>query len=221
VRTEPIDAYVFDLYGTLVDYDSLAARYDGAGVDGKSLVSAWRQKQLAYALAATVMDRYADFDTLTERAFAYVAQIFNVAHGPAERRDAVAAWASLPAFPDAAATLHGLRARGYRTAVLSNGTPAGIAATLGGAGLAPALDAVLSVDAVRAFKPRAAVYELAVRHFASRPERIAFVSSNGWDAVGAAEFGMTVTWCNRSRLPAETFGAAPARTIATLAELLD
>jgi 2-haloacid dehalogenase len=50
-------------------------------------------------------------------------------------------------------------------------------------------------------------------------ERITFVSSNGWDATGAAEFGFSVIWCNRSGAPPETFGALPRRIIASLAEL--
>lgn len=217
---EAVEAYVFDLYGTLVDYGSLGGHYRGGGAAGNAFVAAWRQKQLQYAMAATLMDRYADFDTLTGRAYAYVAAQFGEPADADACAAAVRAWAALPAFPDALETLRALRARGSRTAVLSNGTPAGIAATVAASGLAPELDALLSVDAVRGFKPRRDVYALATAHFATRAERLAFVSSNGWDAAGAAEFGFAVTWCNRAGLPHETFGAPPARTIATLAELL-
>jgi len=218
VNDRPVDAYVFDLFGTLVDYGALAGRY---GDDGSAFTFAWRQKQLQYAFAATIMDRYVDFDAITERSYAYVSAVYGKATDAASCAEAVRAWAELPAFPDAAATLRELRARGQKTVVLSNGTPAGIAATLRSCGLADLLDAALSVDAVHAFKPSPKVYRLAVDYVASPPERIGFVSSNGWDAAGAAEYGLAVTWCNRAGLPAETFGAAPLRTIATLRELLD
>jgi 2-haloacid dehalogenase len=214
------DAYVFDLYGTLLNFASLSGRFRELVADADRLVADWRAKQLLYAFAATAMDRYADFDTLTGLAFDYACGLHGVAADPGRRAGAVAAWSALPAFPDATEALATLRARDARCAVLSNGTPGAIAAALAGAGIAGYFEATLSVDAVRAYKPRPAVYELAVARFATQPGRIVFVSSNGWDATGAAEFGLRVVWCNRSGLPAETFGKPPERTIASLTELL-
>jgi 2-haloacid dehalogenase len=214
------NAYVFDLYGTLLDYGSLAQIFAPLVARPDVFVSDWRQKQVQYTFAAALMDRYVDFDTLTGRAFAYVCAAHGVEPDAAQRSLAVEAWSALPAYPDAVDTLRTLHARGERCAVLSNGTPRAIAAALEHAGVAPFLEASLSVDAARTYKPKAPVYELAVRHFAMRPDRIAFVSSNGWDATGAAEFGFRVTWCNRAGLPAETFGKGPERTIRSLAELL-
>ncbi len=118
------------------------------------------------------------------------------------------------------AAIAGLRERGAKTAILSNGTPHGIAEATGRAGIAHLFDALLSVDAVRRYKPHPAVYELATTRFATSPERVAFVSSNGWDATGGAEFGFAVHWCNRGGLPAETFARAPVRVVASLADLL-
>jgi 2-haloacid dehalogenase len=131
------------------------------------------------------------------------------------------AWSALPAFPDVPDALAALRERGVRTAVLSNGTPRAIEATLAANNLSHLFDAAISVDSARNFKPRPTVYSLAVDRFGVPREQIAFVSSNGWDATGAAEFGFQAIWCNRAGLPAETFGKPPARTISTLAALLD
>lgn len=216
-----VDAYVFDLYGTLVDYGSLRSRFVGLVADPDGFVATWRQKQLQYALTATSMERYADFDTLTGLAFQYAAALHGLPYDEAQRAASRDAWSALPPFADVADTLRALRARGARTAVLSNGTPRAIAATLAAARLTEAFDAALSVDVVRTYKPRPAVYALAVEYFALPAGRIAFVSSNGWDATGAAEFGFQAIWCNRARLPAETFGKKPARTLVTLEELLD
>ncbi len=213
--------YVFDLYGTLVDFTTLRDPFREQVADPDAFVLYWRQKQLSYAFAATLMGRYVDFDTLTGYAFDYTAQAHGLTNAPALRAGALAAWSRLPAFPDAAGAVAALRARGAKTAVLSNGTPAALAQTLATAGLAMQFDAVLSVDAVRAYKPHPSVYRLATDFFATSPDRIAFVSSNGWDATGAAEFGFRVRWCNRSGAPPETFGAPPERTIASLAHLLD
>lgn len=213
-------AYVFDLYGTLVDYATLRDRFVEHVADPDAFVLHWRQKQLAYAFAATLMDRYIDFDTLTGFAFDYSGAAHGLVVDADMRADAIAAWSHLPAFGDVATTIDALRARGIVTAVLSNGTPQALSATLATAGLADRFAAVLSVDAVRKYKPHADAYRLATEHFSTSPDRIAFVSSNGWDATGAAEFGFRVRWCNRGGLATETLGRAPERVISSLHELL-
>jgi 2-haloacid dehalogenase len=216
-----VDAYVFDLYGTLVDYGSLRSIFTARVADPDAFVATWRQKQLQYALTATSMDRYTDFDRLTVLAFRYAAALHGLSDEATQNFEPSDAWSKLPAFPDVLPALQALRARGIRAAVLSNGTPRGLAAVLAASGLVSALETALSVDAVREYKPRPAVYALAVRHFATSPQRIVFVSSNGWDVTGAAEFGFRAVWCNRSGLPAETFGKPPERTFQTLDALID
>jgi 2-haloacid dehalogenase len=216
----PVEAYVFDLYGTLLDFGSLSEHFEGLVADPVAFVDAWRRKQLQYALTASAMERYVDFDTLTAFAFDYTCAAHDLRPDAAARAAALEAWSALPPFADVAEALTLLRARGRRCAVLSNGTARAVAAALGGAGLADFFETVLSVEAVRTYKPRPAVYELAVAYFGVAPERVAFVSSNGWDATGAAEFGFRVTWCNRAGQPAETFGKAPERIVRSLTELL-
>jgi 2-haloacid dehalogenase len=82
------------------------------------------------------------------------------------------------------------------------------------------LDAVISVDQVGVFKPAPAVYELAVRRLGIEKQRIGFVSSNGWDALGAKSFGFTVFWINRARAPVDRLGFTPDRIVAGLDEIL-
>ncbi len=214
------DAYVFDLYGTLVDHGSLANVAASFVPDAAAFVATWRAKQIAYAFAATLMERYVDFDDLTARAFDYAAALHGATVDGATRARTIGAWQDLPAYADVPAAIAALRERGAKTAILSNGTPRGIAKATEHAGIAHLFEALLSVDAVRRYKPHPSVYELATTRFATTSDRIAFVSSNGWDATGAAEFGFAVQWCNRGGLPAETFGRAPARVIASLADLV-
>jgi 2-haloacid dehalogenase len=213
-------AFVFDLYGTLVDFTSLHERVAGTAPDPRRFVETWRSKQLAYAFASTLMGRYEDFDALTGYALAYAAAVHGVPLGSELRAALVEAWSGLPAYPEVAATLAALRAQGIPLAILSNGTPRALARSVENAGLGGVFDAVLSVDAVRAYKPSPSVYALAERALGLERGRIGFVSANGWDATGAAQFGFDVYWCNRGHAPAETFGPAPAHTIASLADLL-
>ena len=51
------------------------------------------------------------------------------------------------------------------------------------------------------------------------PARIAFVSSNGWDACAAKANGYRVLWCNRFGQAPERIPEAPDAEIASLAEL--
>jgi 2-haloacid dehalogenase len=78
---------------------------------------------------------------------------------------------------------------------------------------------LLSADAARAFKPNPTVYRLAVDTTGLPPERIGFVTANGWDAAGAGAFGLRVAWLRSdpaARLPAV---GAPEPTIATWPEI--
>jgi 2-haloacid dehalogenase len=112
-----------------------------------------------------------------------------------------------------------LRAADLRTAILSNGTPAMLAAAVAAAGLDRLFDVVLSVEDVGVFKPDPRVYQLAVDRLGISAATIAFVSSNGWDAHAASAFGMLVVWCNRYGQRRERLPGAPDREITTLAEL--
>lgn len=212
--------YVFDLFGTLVDYASLAQRCSAFVPDPATFVTAWRAKQISYSFAASLMDRYVDFDTITACAFDYAVALHAIDLRGDDRTAAIEAWTSLPAYADARAAVAAVRSRGTKTAILSNGTPHAIARTLANANLEGLFDATISVDEVRAYKPHPSVYALVTARFATTPERVVFVSSNGWDATGAAEFGFDVRWCNRAKMPAETFGRKPQRTIASLADLV-
>jgi 2-haloacid dehalogenase len=215
-------AIVFDLFGTLLDIRSLETAAARWTAEPAALVTSWREKQLGYAFAAAILDRYADFDELTARALQYALERQGLsAVGPAERAALCAAWSEVAPYPDALPALDALRRRDIRCAVLTNGTPATARAAIVNAGLTDAIDVTLSVDAVQTYKPNRRVYTLATEHYATTADRLVFVTANGWDATGAAAFGMTVAWCNRLGAPAETFGPPPTWTIRGLAELAD
>ncbi len=106
-------------------------------------------------------------------------------------------------------------------AVLSNGEPDGMARQVEAAGLAPLFDALLSVEPAGTFKPDPRTYALATAHFGCAPSEIAFVSSNPWDAFGAAVFGFQVCWINRHARPVEYGLGGRAAILPDLAGLAD
>src|SRR5882724_8925251 len=119
----PVRAYVFDAYGTLFDVHAAVSRHrDAAGPEADRFSEIWRTKQLEYAWMLSAAGHYVDFWTLTERALDYAfARVPSV--GRALRATLLDAYFKLDAFPDARAALTALKAKGMRTAILSNGTP--------------------------------------------------------------------------------------------------
>ena len=214
-----VNAYVFDAYGTLFDVHAAIGRHRAAaGADADRFSEIWRTKQLEYSWTLTLAGRYVDFWTLTERALDYAfARVPSVDRGL--RAKLLDAYLTLDAFPDARATLAALKAKGARLAILTNGAPPMVAAAVKAAGIADLLDAVLSVDTVRQYKPRPEVYALATTTLGVEPPAVAFVSSNRWDVMGAVSFGFRAFWINRARMPDEYADVPPLRQIGSLAEL--
>jgi len=114
-----------------------------------------------------------------------------------------------------------LRRRGVPTGILSNGDPDMLQVAIKSAGLADHLQHVLSVHGVQRYKTDPAAYALGPAALKLAPREILFVSSNGWDAIGATWFGYTTLWVNRAGLPLEALDTEPTRTGSSLRDVLD
>ena len=64
-------------------------------------------------------------------------------------------------------------------------------------GLDQVLEATVSVDAKKVFKPAPEAYTLIKEKLGVAPTNVLFVSSNPWDACGAKTFGLNVAWIER------------------------
>jgi 2-haloacid dehalogenase len=222
-------AVIFDAYGTLFDVHSVVAAAEQMFPGhGDALSQLWRLKQIEYTQLRTLSDpagaRYRPFWDITLDALRYAARRLNLPLTGAGEKRLMDEYACLSAFPDVLPALRRLReprADGARTglAILSNGNPQMLDIAVKSSGMGGLFDHVLSVDAVRAYKPSAAAYSLGTAAFDATPEELVFVSSNGWDAAGAGWFGYTTFWINRQRLPAEELGVTPNGTGGGMAEL--
>ena len=211
------EALVFDAYGTLYDVHSVQARaeslFPGKGAELSRL---WRTKQLEYTWLRSLMRRYVPFSTVTREALAYACEALGL-ELTAERMEALMGeYLMLATFPEVSQAME--RLAGRKLAILSNGSPDMLEPVVRHSGLA--LDAVLSVDELKVFKPAPEVYELAVRRLSLPKARIGFVSSNCWDALGARSFGFSVFWLNRAGLPVDRLGFRPDRVLRSLDEIL-
>jgi 2-haloacid dehalogenase len=212
-------AAIFDAYGTLLDVHAAVGRHAAWLGDQAGAISAlWRAKQIEWSWILSATRAYEPFWSLTGRALDHALAVHGV-RDAALRAGLLDAYREVDAYPEAAPMLAALRAQGIPTAILSNGSPEMLAASVAAGGLGPLLDDVLSVHPLRCFKPDARVYALATARFACQPHEIAFVSSNAWDAYGAARFGFRVFWVNRGGTPAEYWLDELATILPDLASL--
>ena len=214
-----IRACVFDAYGTLFDFASAASRCrDTLGNEADRLTALWRDKQLQYTWLRAAQGRHADFWQVTGDALDFALETLDLAE-PGVRDRLMQLYLRLDPFPEVRAVLRQLRVAGFRTAILSNGSPRMLAAAVDNAGLGDLLDAVLSVEAVAVYKPHPKVYQHAVDQLGVAADAIAFQSSNAWDSHAASAFGMKVVWCNRYGQRRERLPGRPDHEIRSLSEL--
>lgn len=137
---------------------------------------------------------------------------------PVLRERLMSLYLTLRTFPEVPDTLARLKAAGFTTAILSNGSPAMLDAAIRGSKIGGLIDLVLSVEEVGVYKPHPDVYRLAVDRLGLAPAAIAFSSSNSWDAYAASAFGLRVVWCNRYGQKPERLPGHPDREITSLAD---
>ena len=106
-----------------------------------------------------------------------------------------------------------------RLAILSNGNPEMLEPMVAASSLADRFEAVLSVDAAKVFKPDPKVYRLVEARCGVKPDKVCFLSSNCWDAHGAAHFGFSTVWVNRTGAPDDNLPGALVAEIRDLSHL--
>ncbi len=217
--TQPYAAYVFDAYGTLFDVHAAVRRHaSDIGPDGPRLSEIWRNKQLEYSWVRSLMGAYQDFWALTEQALDY-ALAATPSVDKAHRQDLLDAYWKLDCYAEVPQVLKGLKARGAKLAILSNGSKAMLESAVKNALLDDILDDVFSVEDVEVFKTAPSVYELVATGYRLYPDAISFQSSNRWDIAGARKFGFRTVWINRAGNPDEYLDFTPHAVLPDLTRL--
>jgi 2-haloacid dehalogenase len=83
-------------------------------------------------------------------------------------------------------------------------------------GLDRVLDATISIDSQKIFKPAPDTYTLIEARLDVRPAEVLFVSSNPWDACGAKAFGLNVAWIERVTPEAMALACVKSDVVAPL-----
>jgi 2-haloacid dehalogenase len=191
-----IKAVVFDAYGTLYDIQSVAAVTEQAFPGyGDIITQIWRIKQLEYTWLRSLMRRYEDFSVVTRESLTYTLRVLGLADDAVAFDRIMDKYLHLDLYADALSALAALKGR--KLAILSNGSSDMLHALVKNSGLDRVLDATISVDQKRIFKPAPDAYTLIEEKLGARPDEVLFVSSNPWDACGAKAFGLNVAWIER------------------------
>lgn len=214
-------AVLFDAYGTLFDVYSVGLLAEQLFPGrGEALAQLWRDKQIDYTRLLTMAGRYQPFWELTRAGLRFAAQRLNLDLNAAGEDRLMNQYRHLSAFPENREVLAELQRRGVPAGILSNGDPEMLAVATKSAGFDGLLQHVISVHGVQRFKTDPAAYALGPQTLGLPARDILFVSSNGWDAIGATWHGYTTLWVNRAGLPLEQLGTEPTRIGSSLRDVL-
>jgi 2-haloacid dehalogenase len=197
---------------------SLAERlFPGKGAE---LSNVWRTRQFEYQWLSALSENYLDFWAATENSLVFAAEMLHLELTDEKCAQLMHAYLTMKAWPDVPQALDTLNQSGIRLALLSNMTSKMLAANLESAGLDQTFEAVLSTDAVQAYKPAPRAYMMAVDALGLKREEILFAPFAGWDAAGAKWFGYPTFWVNRLDLPVERLGVTPDAAGRDLSDLV-
>ena len=220
----PIKVCVFDAYGTLFDV-AAAAREAAALPENEAikdiwpkLANDWRLKQLQYTWLRAVSDAHGDFWDVTQDGLDWALEA-NGIDDLRLRQVLLDLYFNLSAYPEVPDILAQLQVDGFKTAILSNGSPAMLNGAVSSANLGGLLNDVLSVESVGIFKPHKTVYDLVGQAFGIVPSEVLFVSSNGWDAAGGSGYGFETVWVNRAGEPMDRLPWTPQHVMSDLSTI--
>jgi 2-haloacid dehalogenase len=225
-----IRALVFDAYGTLYDVQSVQAQAETlCPGKGEVITHVWRLKQLEYTWLRSLLQEYEDFWAVTRASLDFALRAAGVEPNDAICGALMENYLHLDPYPEAREALAALAGR--KLAILSNGTPRMLQKLVRNSGLNRWIEAAISIDGVRTYKPHRSCYALVEPVLEVPKEEVLFVSSNSFDVVGAKAFGFKVAWIRRSggsgpatmfgmlRGRAEELGHAPDHVVSALSEL--
>lgn len=215
-----IKAFVFDVYGTLFDVHSVKTvcehHFPGKGTQ---ISQTWRKKQLEYFFIRQITGRYEDFSVVTRDALRYALAESGVTASEEVERTIITTYAELSPYDEVEHVLQKLKDK--QLVILSNGTKDMLEAIIQNAQFTDLFDDLVSIDEVKQYKPSPAAYMHWFKTAGVKRDEVLFMSSNGWDIIGAGHFGFKTAWINRDENPAETLDVKPDAVYADLSGVLE
>ena len=215
-----IKAVVFDAYGTLFDVNSAAEKCkDKIGDKWEVFANHWRTTQLEYTWLRSLMKRHKNFWQVTEDSLDKSMKVFKI--DDAMKNKLLDLYKVLSPYPEAKEVLKSLKAKKYKLAILSNGTPSLLNELVKISNLENIFDDIFSIEEVGIYKPDGRVYDIPVKKYQIKNEEIAFLSANTWDVSGGGNYGYNAIWVNRNNNIFDNLDYKPKNEVNNLTQLLD
>jgi 2-haloacid dehalogenase len=211
---------VFDVNETLIDLSALDPHFE-AIFGAAAARRAWFAQTLQSAMAATLSGFYADFGVIARAALEMVAARQNLALTEDHVQQIMGAVRLLPLHSDVRENLERLRAAGLRIVALTNSPPAVVTAQLAHAAVRDRFEQVLSVDAVRRFKPAPEVYQMAAAQLGVAVGGLRMIAAHDWDVSGAMRAGCAGAFVARPGMVLDPLAERPDVVGADLYEVTD
>jgi 2-haloacid dehalogenase len=193
----PVQALVFDVFGTCVDWrgsiiraGEALGRARGLNVDWPALADEWRRDGYIRGIARIRAGEtpYVSSDVLFRRKLDDLLPHFGLADlSDTEVDDFARAWQRLDPWPDTVPGLQRLKAR-FLIAPLSNGSFATLTQMAKRGGMP--WDCIISTELRQTFKPERQAYLLAPTLLDLQPEQVMLVAAHDSDLKGAQAAGL-------------------------------
>ena len=214
-----IKAIIFDAYGTLFDVNSAAEKCkDKIGDKWEDFANFWRTTQLEYTWLRSLMKRHEDFLQVTEGSLDKSMKAFKI--DPSMKNELLNLYKVLSPFKEVPGALKTLKAKKFKLAILSNGTPSLLSELVKSNDLNDLFDDLFSVEEVGIYKPDSKVYDLPIRKYKIEKNEVAFLSANTWDVSGGGNYGFNSIWVNRNNSIFDNLDYKPLNEIKNLNELI-
>ena len=214
-----IKAIIFDAYGTLFDVNSAAEKCkDKIGDKWEDFANFWRTTQLEYTWLRSLMKRHEDFLQVTEGSLDKSMKAFKI--DPSMKNELLNLYKVLSPFKEVPEALKTLKAKKFKLAILSNGTPSLLNELVRSNDLNDLFDDLFSVEEVGIYKPDSKVYDLPIKKYEIEKNEVAFLSANTWDVSGGGNYGFNSIWVNRNNSIFDNLDYKPLNEIKNLNELV-
>ncbi|KIW28506.1 haloacid dehalogenase, type II [Cladophialophora immunda] len=219
----------FDLYGTLLSTESIAKELASHFGQEKaaSIAAVWRKYQLEYTWRLNSMKQYQDFSDVTRKSLLHALAEHGLSLTTAQSDKLMEAYDSLSTFPDVNPALKRLENNpNIKCVVFSNGTKAMVSNSVNKSHdlNSSVFKDLVTVDAVRVFKPAPEVYNYLAQQVnkVGEEDKLWLVSGNPFDVVGARSVGMQAAWVDRPGNGwQDRLGQGPTVVVRSLEEVAD
>lgn len=209
---------LFDVNETLLDMAPLKKKVSKL-LNSKRGFKIWFTMLLQYSLVENCTHQYHDFSDIGKATLQMAAKFLKTKVTDGDIKETLSTIRQLPAYGDVEEGLKRLEDAGLRLATLSNSPMETSTAQLAHAGLTNYFEKILSVDAIKKYKPAPESYRYAAETLNISTGEMVMVAAHGWDIAGASHAGLHTAFIERKGQALYPLAPKPSITASTLVEV--